>query len=468
MTRIRSLKKDKHDDGAFRNGRLKHVGTIANEFHQRFPLFFTRDRMNLEIQGQYRGWGCFLICNGPSIVTNGYDLSLLKKPGVMTYGINNGPKTIRPNFWGCVDDPKRFLKSIWLDPQIMKFVPHAHADKQLFDSEKWEDMKIGDRALVVGDCPNVIYYHRNEKFVADRFLYEDTFNWGMHTDWGGGRSVMLPSLRILFTLGFRRVYLLGADFKMSSTYTYHFDEQRSKGAVNGNMSTYDKMKNEYFPALKPYFDAEGFQVFNCNEDSALKTFPYKPFEEAIEECTYPLGDLQNERTWGLYGDMEKRDDLKNEPTPDKKENLKFELKSNPVEKKQQKPVSIPSVFNVRSEKTQNTQVHNDEQPVQPAQRQMPLPPPPPPSAMPQNQIMSTVKPAQQKRTPMPQIRNEEIVNQGITPREDIVVRRLDINTEPLDEEDNGGINWNDVRDNVNDNNNEQEMQEIQEVSFQLL
>ena len=47
---------------------------------------------------------------------------------------------------------------------------------------------------------------------------------------------------------------------MTQTYTYHFDEQRSKGAVNCNMSTYDRLKSEYLPSLKPIFDAEGFKA----------------------------------------------------------------------------------------------------------------------------------------------------------------------------------------------------------------
>lgn len=322
MTRIHSLKKDKNDDGAFRGGRVKHIGTVFNEFYQPVPFFFTRDRMPLHLIGQYRGWGCFLICNGPSLVSGEFDLSLLKSPGVMTYGINNGPKTIRPNFWGCVDDPKRFLKSVWLDPCIAKFVPHAHHDKPLFDSEKWEDFKVNGRQIVVGDCPNIIYYHRNEKLHAERFLFEDTICWGNSGDNGGGRSVMIPAFKILFLLGFRKVYLLGADFKMTENYTYHFDEQRAKGAVNCNMGTYKRMKDEYFPQLKPHFDAEGFEVYNCYKGSELKVFPYKSYLEAINECTMPLGDYKNERTWGLYSKPEERQNWKEEPREDQKVHLK--------------------------------------------------------------------------------------------------------------------------------------------------
>ena len=317
MERRRSLKKDDKDWKQFRFGRDRHLGiSVSNEYYQPVPMFYTREGANVPMIGHYRGGSIFIVCNGPSLASGDYDLSLLKKPGVMTYGMNNGAKTIRPNFWTCVDDPKRFLKSIWLDPTITKFVPHAHAEKKIFDNEKWEDTN-----MLVGQCPNVVYYHRNEKFMADRFLFEDTINWGNSGDNGGGRSVMLPVLRICFLLGFRNVYLLGADFKMSQDYTYHFDEQRAKGAVNCNNNTYDKLKSEYLPALKPVFDEVGFNVFNCNPESELKVFNHIPFEQAIHNATSHLGDVEGERTWGMYSKPAERAKWKEEPDDSQKVHL---------------------------------------------------------------------------------------------------------------------------------------------------
>ena len=317
MTRRRSLDKEKPDCNQLRFHRDRNLGhTVSTEFYQQIPFFFTREGCQINNIGHYRGSSAFMICNGPSLVSGRYDLSLLKRPGVITYGVNNGPRTLRPNFWTCVDDPKRFLKSIWMDPCITKFVPHAHAEKHIFDNEKWEDSPI-----VVGQCPNVYYFHRNNKFVADRFLFEDTINWGNSGDNGGGRSVMLPVIKILFLLGFRKVYLLGADFKMSETYTYHFDEQRHKGAVNCNMNTYDRLKSEYLPSLQPYFEAEGFNIYNCNPESELKCFPMVSFEDAIAEATSGLGDVDNERTWGMYSKPEERQKWKEEPSDTHKAHL---------------------------------------------------------------------------------------------------------------------------------------------------
>lgn len=313
--RERSLREAKDDDHTFRHPRERHAGmSLEMEYHQACPHFFTYDRAAIPLEGIYRGASAFLICNGPSFA--GLDHNKIRKAGVMTFGINNGPKSFRPNFWTCVDDPARFLKSIWLDPKITKFVPQAHFDKKIFDNETWKMIDIK-----VGNCPNVIGYMRNEKFHAPRFLTENSLNWGSHKDYGGGRSVMLPSIRILHLLGFRKIYLLGCDMKMTENYTYHFDEQRSKGAVNCNMSTYDRLKNEYLPALKPIFDAEGFQVFNCNPDSELKVFPFVSFEDAIKEATSKLGDVDNERCWGMYSKPEEKAQWVNEPSEEQKSHL---------------------------------------------------------------------------------------------------------------------------------------------------
>jgi hypothetical protein len=190
---------------------------------------------------------------------------------------------------------------VWLDPAITKFVPHAHAEKPIFNNDTWKEMKKAGQKVLVGECPNVVYFHRNEKFVANRWLYEDKINWGCSKDYGGCRTVMLPSLRILFLLGFRKVYLLGADFNMTEEYAYHFDEKRERGAVKCNMNTYKRMRDEYFPQLKPYFKDEGFEVYNCNPDSGLRdVFEYCSFEDAIAEATGKLGEVANERTWGMY------------------------------------------------------------------------------------------------------------------------------------------------------------------------
>jgi hypothetical protein len=112
---------------------------------------------------------------------------------------------------------------------------------------------------------------------------------------------MLPAVRILYTLGVRRLYLLGCDFSMSQENTYHFDQSRASGSVKGNSQTYEKL-NGWFKELRPLFEQQDFRVFNCNPDSNLKAFDHVPFQDALSEALAHMDgvDIANERTRGLY------------------------------------------------------------------------------------------------------------------------------------------------------------------------
>ncbi len=309
MSRMRSMGIDQNDEVALRHGRNVNMGmVIQNEFHQPVPFFYTREKWPLQLVGMYRGRSAFLVASGPSF--NKVDKSLLNKPGIWVMTLNNAMKSFRGNASCIVDDPSRFVSSLWLDPKIMKFVPADHFEKPIWDNRtiikngqpeyRWCPMN-----MKVGDCPAVIGYHRNEKFHAPRFLYEETINWGCHKRWGGGRSVMLAALRILFLLGFRKVYLVGVDFEMTPEKNYHFDEGRTASAIKGNMSTYSKLI-QWFSELKPYFDKEGFIVKNCNPESNLRVFPMIKFEDAIKESTEIMGDVDQERSKGMYSKYEEK------------------------------------------------------------------------------------------------------------------------------------------------------------------
>src|ERR1035437_7661846 len=239
MSRMRSLAVDQNDENA-----IAHEGGMEERRHSanilpHVPFFYNVHKWNVPLVDTFHGCSAFLIASGPSFAN--VDKSLLASPGVWTMTLNNAVRSFRGNAACIVDDPSRFVASLWLDPKIMKFVPADLFEKPLWDNRtlvnrrgrvrnRWQPMD-----MKVGDCPAVIGFRRNEKFEASRFLPEDTINWGCHKKWGGGRSVMLASLKILFLLGFRKVYLVGVAFEMTEEKRYHFDEGRTEGAIKGNM-----------------------------------------------------------------------------------------------------------------------------------------------------------------------------------------------------------------------------------------
>lgn len=294
--------KDKNDDNIASWGRSRHEGyrKFGQKMLQPAPLLFTQDHHPLWIADTYRGRSAFLIASGPSF--GALDHAPLRAPGMLTMGLNNSPRTFRPNLWTCVDSPDHWIRSIWLDPQIQKFAPISMASRKVFNSDKWKFLPIR-----VGDCPNIVYFKRNEHFQPKQWLWEDCVNWGNHKSYGGGRSVLLAAIRILFVLGVRKVYLLGVDLNMSAANTYHFDQRRHPGSVTGNLDTYRKL-NEFFGQLRPLFEAEDFFVFNCNPDSRLTVFDHRTYKASLEECQSHMdfADFANERTRNLY-DTETRE-----------------------------------------------------------------------------------------------------------------------------------------------------------------
>lgn len=241
----------------------------------------------------YQNESAFFIGSGPSFAS--VDPEILKRHGIVTMGVNNSPKSFRPNLWISVDHPSKFIHSVWIDPTITKFVKEDHLDQYLFDSTLWTSTERTPR-----NCPNVIGYKSNLEFTPSSFLSEDSINWGNDIDRGGGRSVLLAALKVLFCLGFRHVFLVGVDFNMKPDRPYHFKESCSPDHSSSNQKAYCTLSG-MLEALRPVFLAENFNVWNCNPDSNLSVFPFLPLNEAISFAIKDLPeDFTMERTEGLY------------------------------------------------------------------------------------------------------------------------------------------------------------------------
>jgi len=275
------------------------------------------DRASVNLTDIYRGCTGFLVLSGPS--ARELDLSLLEKPGLLKMCVNNSSRLTRPNLWTCVDPPDRFLYSVWADPTVMKFVPDSFRNKSLWDSYK--DKPIFDR--VVGDCPNVFYYPRNNNFVPGAWLRDTSINWGQSGDHSfydydlgknvsGVRSCMLVAVRIMAMLGVRTIFLVGADFHMDPKKPYAFDQDKGEGGARSNNNAYKKL-NSFFNVLKPHFQAINLHIFNTNPKSGLHSFDYMPYEDAIKFALQDVGDPSQEQTAHMYDNIkDKRKRLKKE------------------------------------------------------------------------------------------------------------------------------------------------------------
>lgn len=152
------------------------------------------------ILGSYSGIGgtsCVILGSGPSAQdTNDELLSVEEVWSSVTYfAINNGgeasEKQIEPNLWTSYDPCDRFPQHFFLDPRVVKFV---RKDRQ-YECIHGEDIEAHE-------CPNVYFFENEEKD------YGNFFGFGGIND---SKDSMLQAIDIAIRLGFKKIYLSGAD-----------------------------------------------------------------------------------------------------------------------------------------------------------------------------------------------------------------------------------------------------------------
>ncbi len=248
----------------------------------------------------------FLVCGGPS--AKSLDLNLLNQRGIWSMAVNNMAGYFKPNAFVCSDPPSKFHNGIWQDPSIMKLIPTPKMRSRRGRlrrkvGNEFESLIIDDVRINACDCPNVWGFGRRAWFIPDEsFFLENHASWGNHDSGvkrtGENKTVctLLLAFRLLYTLGSRKIYLVGVDWGMDSSKNlkenYAFGENRDQSAVQSNNNQYsvvgpwlEKMQNE------GTFEKFGLEIFNCFEYSRLRSFPYVPFNLAVEDA---LKDMPEE------------------------------------------------------------------------------------------------------------------------------------------------------------------------------
>lgn len=240
----------------------------------------------------------FLVCGGPS--AKQIDLRLLEQRGVWSLAVNNMGGMFRSSSFICADPPCKFHHGIWLDPNVMKFVPipklsGRRGGLRKKEGDEFSDLMSGGKRVNVRECPNVWGFSRRSWLQTDDTFFTDhDAAWGNHNS-GCKRTglpktvmTMLLAIRILYYLGSRRIYLVGVDFEMKNDVglydNYAFGQARDSGAIGSNNGQY-RIANEWLTALATNgtFAKFGLEIFNCYELSGLRAFPYVPFNFALNQ-----------------------------------------------------------------------------------------------------------------------------------------------------------------------------------------
>ena len=281
---------------------IPEADTIVRECKEpkdEMTLVYTSDGNPAFIRDQYSspmGSSIFFIGCGPSLLQQ--NLELLRQPHIQTFAVNNvAAKTFkRPTFWCCVDEPKSFHEIIWSDPSIIKFLPMNKSGKHFYKVKNGKNFI--NSGYAAHKNPNVFLFNLNAEFNHNTFLTENSVNWGCNRGIGdslgikSGRSVLLCAFKLMYYLGFKRIYLLGCDFNMQHDdkgngrgLTYAFSQYKWKGGCKTNNDCYSII-DKRLTALRPLLEEKGVTVKNCTPNSKLTAFDYMDYEEAVKEEAY--------------------------------------------------------------------------------------------------------------------------------------------------------------------------------------
>lgn len=239
------------------------------------------------------GGAAFLVCGGPSATVD--LLEELSHRGHFSMAVNNkaGHSKFRPQAFVYSDDSFKFSHSIWYDPAIMKFCPtpklNGHRANLKYRDPVTHKFLDGGKVL---DCPNVWAFGRRSWLeLNETFFTEPSAAWGNHkvgVERTGLEKVvctMLIAIRLLYYLGARKIFLVGADFNMIPGEEYSFPQgKETEGAADSNNYQYSVV-NRWLTELQDNgtFSRFGLNIYNCNNScaSGLTAFPFVDFSDAI-------------------------------------------------------------------------------------------------------------------------------------------------------------------------------------------
>lgn len=248
------------------------------------------------LQDIYHGASAFLLLSGPSLAT--MPLDQLNQVGVVVAACNNAATLCRPQLWFMVDSPGNFNDALWRDPAVAKL---ANVDRANVNLRTHKNGQVTKTSLPARECPCTYFYSLSSGFTAENFLDRPKPAWECELYDGKKkhkkRSVMLVAIRMLYWLGFRTVYLVGADFHYRPEKTYAFEGCDKVAAACGTNNTTMGVLNEWFQRLRPEFERRGFWIYNCTPQSRLSAFDSVDFGTAIDRVAWQ-GPLLTE---GLYG-----------------------------------------------------------------------------------------------------------------------------------------------------------------------
>lgn len=209
------------------------------------------------LQGKYSGERCFIICTGPSLTQDDLD----KLSGEYTFGMNSLCKleNWRPTFYGIQDlavyekmsdEVKKLCQElpVFIADSIYK------TDKSFFDNNK-------NVFYMPIYCADHLIHPISEQFQFSTDCYDIVYD---------GYSITMSLIQIAYYLGFREMYLIGADCN------YDFPDGKNHFIEHGTAIPQQQYAGirliRMYEKVKEFADAGDLKIYNATRGGKLEVF----------------------------------------------------------------------------------------------------------------------------------------------------------------------------------------------------
>lgn len=267
---------------------------------------------------------CWIVGGGPSLKS--LPVEKIAASSAPVFAVNlAGSRLLKPNFWTAYDPSARFHRSTYLDASVMKFLPRGRST----------DL-VPETTYKVFDCPGTAFFDLEGRDYASAIRRNQT----RVLDWSDS---FVMAIDIAFRLGFRRLYLVGCDMRVTPSRSqrnvarshgidvessssmidmelqfrnagvsldvlnecdpaaiYHFDETKSFAATLTTDRHYDRIA-QALRLSRRCFAETGLEIISATPGSRLNDyFEYQTVDSVCKKLERDYGNERLESERGRY------------------------------------------------------------------------------------------------------------------------------------------------------------------------
>lgn len=217
----------------------------------------------------HKGERCFIIATGPSLTMD--DLNLLKNE--TTFGMNSITKVFektefRPTYYGIQDH----LVYAKMQEEILGYYKYSD-NVFVSDRIKWHS-KIGEKWNLFSLNMS---YHAYQRWFHNYFFAK--FSEDIYRRVYSGFSITYSLIEIAVYMGFKEIYLIGADCSFSRNGKIHFAEH---GVADLSIDTARERNIAGYEAAYEYIKNHDIKIYNATRGGELEVFERVTLEDILD------------------------------------------------------------------------------------------------------------------------------------------------------------------------------------------